>query len=880
MTNNIWELIENTSEILKKIRKGINEKIEEFYEKGDLSKAKWASEIHTDALEALGAFSSEKEKIIKFAELSQKFRDSPEEMIYLLSVPDIPATTGCGKRIAEAIAGYKGLGIETIDHKIDEIRYEGITTPEEESPLSEISMTSFMYRVPPFELTRSIFEKPEDKTITDLTGARFVWLVKPENVDPDSWTKTLRKIPGVSIRANIVKGKYRHELDMIIPSEIELIDISSKSLLIEIRGRYSFLLKFGSEQLEKAAYTLKTKDKFIRFLQEKTALLPKEIGPILSNWRLRLDYLYFCYKGLGLSTDPYDSSCPFTDKCPFGKEKGGPCDGRIYWSARYFKRKFYPKIYPLRRLRLSRGGLRILHEEFPNTILRVEAFEKKRVESRWYGTEIGTWFIRARPTVRIFFDTEIGYSIPTSVFELNFDRGWIEDFICNLLKENREIRAIIATKFLLHKALGRRLDYKRLSSVVKSLLDNQSDRHKEFQNYLNGEIDQEIKNFARRILLHSLKHLLTQYILERIAGVDMNFVLVKYNYKYSDSVFLAENAKNGRIGIVDTVVRLIERNGLASFILNFANWLHEYLSSHISDFERLSLRRSREAEKTLLASITRLERGDKSEKALSKQIRKVIEKVREFKTQLDKNQVKIDITTARTVLLAGEIIREEEVEQIEDYFDDILEMVGFLLCLDGCNGCVRLEKYCSEGIQQILTTSRILLYRFADNLKDLISRGWSQRSTEVGKLVEPIIFGAKKEVDIISPYISPRYASKLVDLANRGIKTRIVTWFPRKGKEEFAFQMDSLKIFQKNLGENLSVRTVDKPDIKLPHDKTYLIDDKLIIGSFNLTESGLYGNLERAEIRIHPATIAQEKVQFEKLWKECRDLTEYIQDVD
>ena len=875
MSKDIAESIEDTIEILRKIEDEIR-KMETFYTKGDISKAIWISEIHTDALEAIGNFTRDKEKILKYAELSQKFKDSPEEIIYMLSISDIPVTTGCGKKIAEAIAGYKGLGIETIDHKIDEIRYEGITTPEEEAPLTEISMTSFMYRVPPFELTRAIFEKPRDKEITDLLGGRFVWFVKPLNVDPDSWTMILKKIYGVPIKTEIVKGKYAYELGILVPSEIELVDISNKSLRIEIKGRYPFFMKFGSDQIEGAASKIGTKDKFIHYLKEKVNLLPRDIGQILSGWKLRMDYLYFCYKGFGLSTDPYDINCPFTDKCPLSIEMEGPCDGSIYWSAKYFKRKFYPKVYPIRRLKISvRGGLETLHEEFPNAMLRIRSFDKKRVEARWYGVEIGTWFISARPTIRLFFETEIGYSIPTSVLQLDFDRNYIESVICDLFKEEPEVRAIIATKFILYKALGKRLDYKRLSSVIRSLLDNQSEMYKRFQRYLNGEIDEEIKEFSRRILLHSLKHLFTQYVLEKIAGVDMTFVLAKYNYKFTDSVFLAENARNGRIGIIDTVLRLIERNGVASFVLDFTNWLHEYLSTHTSDFEKLSSKRVYEAEKTLLKAITRLQKGDQREKALAEQIRKVIEKVKAFKAQLDQNQVKIDITTARTVLLAGDIIREEEVEQIEDYFDDILEMAGFLLCLDGCNGCVRLEKYCSEGVQQILTTSKILLFKFADRIIDLISRGWSQRSTEVGKLVEPIIFRAKRHVDILSPFISPRYATKLADLANKAVKIRVITWLPKEEKEEYGFQKDSLKIFRENLGENLSVKIMDRPDVKLPHDKTYIVDDKLITGSFNLTESGLYGNLERVEIRVHPTTVVSEKAQFEKLWQECRDLAEY-----
>lgn len=88
---------------------------------------------------------------------------------------------------------------------------------------------------------------------------------------------------------------------------------------------------------------------------------------------------------------------------------------------------------------------------------------------------------------------------------------------------------------------------------------------------------------------------------------------------------------------------------------------------------------------------------------------------------------------------------------------------------------MRLEKYCGEGIQQILTTSRMLLHKFVDNLKDIIMRGLLIRSTELGKYLEPILFNAKKNLDVLCPYISPTYANKLVHLASRGVNVRIIT---------------------------------------------------------------------------------------------------------
>jgi len=876
MSNRMNEIIEDLIKRLDELRKRIRSREEELYEKGLFKEAKVASSISTNILDALSRINDNKVKVLKFIELSEKFRDSPEELIYLLSLPDVPTIAGSGKQIAEAIAGFRGLGIETMDHKIDEIKYENVFLKEGEHPLSEVSITSFMYRVPPFELTKCPYEMESDKEITDMLGSRFAWLLKPEEVSWDSWDEILRKTTDGKA-TSLIKGKYTYEGALIIPKLIELINLSAKSIIVEVGGRYPFFLKLGSSTIEKEATLMKTKHKLLQYLKEKSITIAKSIGPILASWRLRLDYPYFCYKGLGLSTDPFDVNCPFKSKCRLSSDRGGPCDGKIFWSGKYHRRRFYPKSYPLRRLRIGRGGLPAYEEKFPLSLINFTAYEKKRVESRWYAVEIGTWFINARPTVRIFFDTEIGYAIPTSIIEILFERDWLNNVIKEILGREKEVRKNIALKFILHKALGRILDYKRLSKTIQELMIKESELAKEYTKYVEGlHINDELVNFAKRTLLHSMEHNLTQYILEKFAGVDMSFILTKYYYRYSDKIILAENAKNGRIGIADTITRVIKENGLHNFIYYFTDWLSNYLTFHGNNFDRITLLRIREAERTLNQAINRLERGDSREQEIAKKIKKACKKVEEFKKELDNSNIELDITLARTVLLAGGIVSEIDVEEIGDYFDDILEKYGFKLCLDGCNGCVRLEKYCGEGIQQILTTSRMLLHKFTEYLKDIIIRGLTKRSNELGKYLEPILFNAKKSLDILCPYISPTYANKLVQLASEGVKVRVITWMPKREDKEYGFQKESLKILRENLSlENLSVRVEDKSEIKLIHDKTYIVDNIVLIGSFNLTESAFYGNFERAEIKLHPQTIRTEKNQYEELWKKAKDLSSY-----
>ena len=876
MSEKADEIIEELKATLDKLQRKIRLKGDELYEKELIEQARIASLISANILDALRKIRDGKVKLLKFIELSEKFKDSPEELIYLLSLPDIPAVPGSGKRIAEAIAGFKGLGIETIDHKIDEIKYENVLLKEGEHPLSEVSITGFMYRVPPFELTKCTYETGNDKEITDILGSRFVWILKPEEVSWDSWNEILMKTTG-GRPTSLIRGKYTYEGGLIVPKSIELIDLSTKSIVIEVGGRYPFFLKLGSSVIENEVASIKTKQKLLQYLKERSATIAKSIGPILASWRLRLDYLYFCYKGLGLSTDPFDVKCPFRDRCRLSSERGGPCDGKIFWSGKYYRRRFYPKSYPLRKLRIGRRGLIIYEEKFPLFLINFTAYEKKRVESRWYAVEIGTWFINARPTVRIFFDTEIGYAIPTSVIEISFNREWLNNLVKEILSKEKDVRKNIALKFILHKALGRTLDYKRLSRTIRELLRRESKLAKEYNEHIAGpEIKEELVNFARRILLHSMNHLLTQYILEKFAGVDMSFILTKYYYRYSDKIILAENAKNGRIGIVDTITRAIKDKGLHTFVYHFADWLSTYLSLHSSNFDRLTSLRIREAERTLNQAISRLERGDPREQDIAKKIRRVCKKVEEFRKALDAFNIELDITLARTVLLAGGFVSDTDIEEIGDYFDDILEKYGFKLCLDGCNGCVRLERFCGEGVQQVLTTSKMLLHKFTEHLKDTILRGLTKRSNELGKYIEPILFNVKHSLDVLCPYVSPTYAKKLVELASRGIRVRVITWMPRKEDKEYEFQKDSLKLLKENLSlENLAVRVEDKPEIRLMHDKTYIADNIVLIGSFNLTESAFYGNFERAEIKLHPETVETEKKQYEVLWKRATDLSSY-----
>ncbi|MEB3755807.1 MAG: phospholipase D family protein [Caldisphaeraceae archaeon] len=857
------ELTKQIKESLNKIASKLHEKIAEVYSRRKFSAARKISDLSSQVFRALEEISKKEEHINEFLKLIRKTKATPEELLNLLSLPEIPVSQSSGRSIVEGIVGYRGLGIETIDHHISRITYENVKEETEEGPITDMSITSFIYRVPPFELTRCPYERGKDADITQVLGARHVWLVKPSNISEDSWRNIQDKVIG-GRRKDVIVGSYEKVGSVLQLNALKLTDITQKSLEIEIE-RPAFFLKLGSRRLEEELAGTNNRDRIISELRLKEQQAVKDLGWKLSSWRIRLDYVYFCYKGLAISTDPYDLECPYKN-CPL--RKGGLCDGKRYWSATYNKRKPYPKIYPLRFVALEYGGVPTYEEKIPKNIVSFSSYDKRRVESVWYGVEIGTWFLRARPTIRIYFDrnARIGYSIPTSLLELSFSMDWLNNEIKKILEDNDEIRKSISLKYVLYKSLKRTLDYGRLTKTINNILQGREEAEI-FQKYYGEKVfDDDFLTFARRLLLHSAEHMLSQYILFKLVGVDYNFIMTRYYYRNSAKIFIIENARNGRLGIIDTVVKSVEKEGLPAFLLEFVDWLQTFLHEHDREFTRVSTERSKRATKLISETIKKLEKTDKDK---ANRLKKIDEIVKNFVNELKKVNIQLDITLARTVLLVSNRITEDLIEDLEDYFDDILEKHGFPLCWDGCNACVRLEKYCGEGILQVLTTSKMLLEAFDERLRTLIVTGISESSREVGKIIEPIVRGAMKSINVSSPFISPRYARMLINKSRGGVKIRVLTWMPevREEIDEHKYHIESLRILKNNMNENLEVKIADKL-----HAKMYIIDEKLAItGSANLTERGMYGNYEHIDIKMDPKSVLEINNEFNKLWESARD---------
>jgi len=844
-----------SEEIIKRIEK-INRVIIELLQKHpELMKEPEIFDLGSRGSSLINKLNAAKDKIDEFVKISQDLKISPDEIVEFLTLPDIPVKHTVGKKFIESIVGFRGLGIETIDHHLERFGYEEIKDESE-----EVSLTMIMYRVPPYMLVLPNSSPDIDKRISDIVGNRFVWLVRPKGLRDEDWRKISREL-GFKETKPIIDGDTQFVGGMYVPSRITLINLINKCIKIET-PRVS--IKLGSDTIKNKTKNLTNKNTILSKLVE---LRNDAASNVTGRWGLRFDYVYYCYWGRGLSTDPFDVKCPFTN-CTVRRD--GICDGVRLWSGAYGYRKPFPKVYPLRDAQFENDGRKIADESLPGEIIRFLAYDNRHVHNYWYGIEFGTWFIGARPTIRLLFGDDrryfrIGYRIPTSVIEIILDDNWLEQVIIDSLRANEALRKALALKFIL--SLERSFEYGALMGKVDELLDKEED-FALYQRIVNeNKFEEDFITFCKRVLLHSLKHLLSQFILKNLLGVEFDFVIPKYYYnsgRYPNNVnkiLIAENAKNGKIGIVDTIVKIIDDKGLPQFLREFCEFTIGYLEEHTREFDKIDAERQKEAKKCLDRVKSKLDK-DKRERLES-----IENAVKSLKERAKNAGIELDSAMARLYLLIEGGIDETALRDLEDYFDDILDSYGFRTCVDGCNACVRLERECGEGSGQILTTSKLLLLEVLKRLKHLLEHGFSfSNERNVGKIVEPILRGAKKELLISSPFISDHYVRTLIkEKVDNGVTVKIITAPSAEGDENIAHQraLEELKRLEKEC-ENLKIKIVD--DL---HAKLYIIDMKYAItGSANLTIRGMKYNIEHIEVKMDRRSISEFIESFEKLWSE------------
>lgn len=134
-----------------------------------------------------------------------------------------------------------------------------------------------------------------------------------------------------------------------------------------------------------------------------------------------------------------------------------------------------------------------------------------------------------------------------------------------------------------------------------------------------------------------------------------------------------------------------------------------------------------------------------------------------------------------------------------------------------------------------------------------------------GKFILSQLFNAKSYACICSPYISEYYAKAVSDLARKRVSIQLITC--TKQTERDFYPVAYFKGFEREVKKNdlpFSVIAVHESFI---HAKLYVVDDSFaVIGSANLTTTGMWKSVESIVTFREPKEVLKLKNAFEKIW--------------
>jgi phosphatidylserine/phosphatidylglycerophosphate/cardiolipin synthase-like enzyme len=135
----------------------------------------------------------------------------------------------------------------------------------------------------------------------------------------------------------------------------------------------------------------------------------------------------------------------------------------------------------------------------------------------------------------------------------------------------------------------------------------------------------------------------------------------------------------------------------------------------------------------------------------------------------------------------------------------------------------------------------------------------------IGKYFEDEIFSAKNELKISTPAIALDFCKKIINMAENGVKIKIITSNTGAADSEPANQL--AQSFIKESKKNLDYKIVSMKECALIHAKIFVIDETCaIVGSANFSENSFRNFAEYMLIFREPENIKQINNDFEKLW--------------
>ncbi|MCE4601260.1 MAG: phospholipase D-like domain-containing protein [Desulfurococcales archaeon] len=133
------------------------------------------------------------------------------------------------------------------------------------------------------------------------------------------------------------------------------------------------------------------------------------------------------------------------------------------------------------------------------------------------------------------------------------------------------------------------------------------------------------------------------------------------------------------------------------------------------------------------------------------------------------------------------------------------------------------------------------------------------------------LFLAEKYVYVVSRWISPEYARKLVEKAESGVEVKVLTSddSEKSHQESLKILLDALKppklaFFRKSWTPvNMELGVIRE---KYLHVKMYVWDRGAAVGSANFTQNGMWHNIEHIIVFDKQEEIEAIKKDFNTLW--------------
>jgi len=573
----------------------------------------------------------------------------------------------------------------------------------------------------------------------------------------------------------------------------------------------------------------------------------------------------YCWFGLMITSEQI-TTCKFNN-CLLRPE----CGGTKYfvgppYSTSYFK---LCKIFPILKKHVSKPIIE-KRQKILEDLIELCTFKGCIFKAGSIGcTVISSGDMISPPT--IWFKKGIGYRINSRGLLIEFNRSKLMDLIKEALS-NPEVYTWILVKYIISKKYFKPMGDLNLNLATKffdSLITGKPVRGvkgavKNFEKWLSRKkVPEEIYDFALENFLHSLAHVLYQVLVDLLQTNDENLAIYYIDDKDKNSakIYLVENAEEG-IGLTETLEFIIKNMGAKNFTLELL-WKTVQI---VKSCEEIAQKYRENAIRELEEGTKRLE--PKIQEKIIDLKNQITEWINSMKTKY--NNIYPPIEIIRYIITQkypqyGELLSNTQTRQLLS--ETVLSTVPY--CWDGCYLCTRLERSCNyDPFRQMTLVSRSLLLKICEQLLEKL-----QSRVLIGRNFEDVITAIKSTEQILrisSPWLSKHILDRFVEpLLQRKVKIKILTKKPEASEEKHIEALEYLRLLLQRYQELLEVKLLENL-----HAKCIIIDDSILFtGSMNLTESGVYRNIEIL-IRVQEKEIINEAItQFRELWEEAKNLT-------